>query len=402
MISIVTLQPIGQRLCVRNASWTVWSLLLLLTVWAPLTYGQTESSSFENGSYAPYILETCCGNDATVVAPTFGARNGSNALKFFWAEDNWDPAVNSRTMRGIECRSDKRAKEDQWFGFSMYVPSQEFPSNKNIILAQLISFSSACPTDKTVVLGLTGTTLKLEGYKGDQTTNVVSTASGTLTTALPRDRWIDVVIHARYSKNGTGLLEGWFDGAPLSNPTFRATNINLSTGCFDANDNLLYGCYPKFGMYCYDKDNYTDHETRTVYYDDVKWLDGNPANAYEVVKPAGSVPNCGTKLPWTNSPFAPEAGAFVAETDVTPNANRIDGIVGLANGNASGYAGVACAVLFSPDGTIKARNGSAYTALEVVPYSANASYHLLIEVNVPTRKYNVYVTTPDGIRHAIG
>jgi hypothetical protein len=41
----------------------------------------------------------------------------------------------------------------------------------------------------------------------------------------------------------------------------------------------------KFGMYNFDDANYTAGETRTIYYDNVSQLVGNPPNAWAVVNP---------------------------------------------------------------------------------------------------------------------
>lgn len=263
-------------------------LAILTTAWAQTTTA-TETATFENSTYAPFVPEVCCGNSATVVSPSslttssFPARAGSKAAVVTWSQQIWDDNGNSSSTRRVEFRSNKRARKDQWYGFSFYLPST-FPTDKNMILAQLIAYSNDCPTDKSVVLSLRGTSLTLDGYKGSGSNETLS-VSTPLTSTVARGRWVDVIIHARYSNQSKGLLEVWFDGAGRVNPTGRTTGINLSTGCFDPDDSLRYGCYPKFGLYCYDTARYTAGEIRTAYFDEVRWLDGNPVNAYDLVRP---------------------------------------------------------------------------------------------------------------------
>jgi hypothetical protein len=38
-------------------------------------------------------------------------------------------------------------------------------------------------------------------------------------------------------------------------------------------------------MYCADAANYTPNETRKIWFDNVSQLDGNPANAFDLVNP---------------------------------------------------------------------------------------------------------------------
>jgi len=105
-----------------------------------------------------------------------------------------------------------------------------------------------------------------------------------LSEKLPRDVWLRVVLHAKTSNKGTGLFEGWLlgpDGNELG--SFSELNINLGTGCFDSSGEMTYGVYPKVGLYAHDSGSYDNNEVRTLYFDDVRVLRGNPACAFESV-----------------------------------------------------------------------------------------------------------------------
>lgn len=105
---------------------------------------------------------------------------------------------------------------------------------------------------------------------------------------------------------------------------------------------------------------------------------------------------CGSPVVWQNTAFAAQTGTFTAEFDARPAGNNMDGVVGLSGAAASAYTGLAAIVQFALDGTIKVRNGSAYSAATALPYSANTTYRIRMEVNVPARTYTVRVTPQGG------
>lgn len=106
---------------------------------------------------------------------------------------------------------------------------------------------------------------------------------------IRRDAWKPVIIHFVASRQNAGLIEVWYAGAGKSAPTYRATNINFASGVWsgDSLDSSIGGnmIKLKFGMYCYDQDDYTTGETRVVYFDNVSMLKNNPTNAWEAVNP---------------------------------------------------------------------------------------------------------------------
>lgn len=97
---------------------------------------------------------------------------------------------------------------------------------------------------------------------------------------------------------------------------------------------------------------------------------------------------------WQNTPFASQTGAFITGFDATPNAAKIDGVIGLSSGAAAGYSDLAAIVRFNPNGFIDARNGSIYDATTKIAYSAGATYHFRLETNLLSHIFNAFVTPP--------
>lgn len=98
---------------------------------------------------------------------------------------------------------------------------------------------------------------------------------------------------------------------------------------------------------------------------------------------------------WASTPFGtPQTGTFTAEMDATPLAGTIDGGIGLSNGPQSAFTGLACIGRFNNSGTIDARNGGSYTAVNSIPYTANQTYHFRFVVSLSSHTYSLYVTPP--------
>ncbi len=86
---------------------------------------------------------------------------------------------------------------------------------------------------------------------------------------------------------------------------------------------------------------------------------------------------------------------FTLNFNAVPSQNQADVVIGLSQGQAASYSDLAVAIRFNPLGQIDARNGSSYSALNAVSYSAGVSYNFRINVNVPAHTYTVSVT-PQG------
>ena len=269
-------------------------------------HAQVIANDFESGTLSPFRLEGCCED---IINPPFGTRDGSRAIRFRWEQQHYN---GTRSTRGVEAAHRDRIRKEGWYGFSVYLPSNEFPSNKNSIIGQLVAWHPNCETEKTIVFALRNNQLNVDGYWGFGF-DLRGQETGTLTQNMPRDRWVDIVIQARVSRNNQGLMRVWFDGAPESQPSFEATNINLGTGCWQG-DELQFGLYPKFGQYNYDSRNYTPGEVRVSYYDSIKFTQTPQANGFSLVNPGGatgSTPNPSAETPETpgtptENPEAPD------------------------------------------------------------------------------------------------
>ena len=87
---------------------------------------------------------------------------------------------------------------------------------------------------------------------------------------IPKNRWVDWVVHIKYAHNNTGILEVWMDGKKVIN------RQNMPNAYNDQK-------YPyfKFGVY---KWNWGNSSTkRVIYYDEVRV--GNKNSSYDEVKP---------------------------------------------------------------------------------------------------------------------
>ena len=106
---------------------------------------------------------------------------------------------------------------------------------------------------------------------------------------------------------------------------------------------------------------------------------------------------------WPGEAFSAQSGRFTATLDATPLGATVAAAVGLSKGTAQAWTGMAAIVLFDDvSGHIKARDGSAYTAVTAIPYQAHATYRVRFVVDVPARRYSAYVTPPGGAEITIG
>jgi hypothetical protein len=95
--------------------------------------------------------------------------------------------------------------------------------------------------------------------------------------------------------------------------------------------------------------------------------------------------------PWWNQAFAVQTGRFHVDIDVTPSGGAIDAVMGLAEGQATSFTGLAAAVRFNPAGMIDVRTGAAYRADAALAYSAGRTYRVRFDVDLSARTYTVWV-----------
>ena len=265
---------------------------LLLSVWSlfnPFNLSaQTARENFEDGSLAPFLVEISAGNVSQIVTPTgFNARAGTKVHRIVWYADNYAGTRASRSVEGAS--GSPRITEDGWYGLSFYAP-ESFPvPGKRMDLAQIICWHSSAPTNGPTIGIHTSPAgeLFIDGRYGFSADMGAITATGVLTPKLKKGVWHDVIIYAKFARNGTGALRAWLDGASLSAPTVDINGINLGNGAWNTDTQMTYGGYIKWGPYCWDSANYTPGEAREIFYDEIAYQVGNPANGFDLIKPAG-------------------------------------------------------------------------------------------------------------------
>ena len=100
---------------------------------------------------------------------------------------------------------------------------------------------------------------------------------------------------------------------------------------------------------------------------------------------------------WTSVGFATQTSSFTYGYDMSATANNIDAVVGIGGVNpVTAYADLACIVRFNTSGKIDARNGSVYSALADLPYSAGNVYSVRIIVDPVAKTYGVTVAVNGG------
>jgi len=112
--------------------------------------------------------------------------------------------------------------------------------------------------------------------------------------------------------------------------------------------------------------------------------------------PVPTPPGCiQSTTAWQNTSFTPQTGTFTYDYDVVPAATGLDNIVGFSSGAATDYTSLGPIVRFNTTNTIDARNGSVYSAVNSVPYTAGTTYHIKLTTNVTNHTYSATVT-PNG------
>ncbi|HEY3495109.1 MAG TPA: hypothetical protein VGK73_10505 [Polyangiaceae bacterium] len=101
---------------------------------------------------------------------------------------------------------------------------------------------------------------------------------------------------------------------------------------------------------------------------------------------------CDTAEPgegFVNLNLPASSAAFTVSFLGFPRAANMDGVMGVSAGPAGAFSDLAAAVRFGPSGTIDARNGSTYAALDPSPYAANTLYPFTLIADVTGHTYTV-------------
>ncbi len=97
-------------------------------------------------------------------------------------------------------------------------------------------------------------------------------------------------------------------------------------------------------------------------------------------------------------PEGPQTSTFTVEYDATPLVEGTWGCTTFQNAEITNFDDMACGILFYDSGIFYAayNGGSKWSASSPnVSWTVGKTYHFIVEINIPTRKYNVYVI-PEG------
>jgi hypothetical protein len=271
--------------------------MALASVWADVPYiycDEFYSSSFEYDVIGEGVTEPYW--ECTYKEPAYIETvelEGNKAAECWWSAEGYD---GSRLDRGMEAcsgnsKSELRFTEDGWYGLRIRVPSDGFATNKNCIVLQMFAHGRGGSWAGTLIMN--DNRLSIE-HRAWLTTNVEIYE---LDADIERDTWIPIIIHFKPSLDEeTGKIQVWYDGAAKNDPSYDYTGKFAFDGIDEDgdgtyedsgwvdDDTMKSGIGLKWGMYCADTD-YDENEERTLYYDDVTQLKGNPVGAWDLVNP---------------------------------------------------------------------------------------------------------------------
>ncbi len=209
------------------------------------------------------------------------SMNGEAVVKSFWAQVSHN---DTRATRGAEAQPvDFQLHGDGWFAFRFFLPS-DFPADKELAIGQIFS-RGGCKSWSALVI-IRNNNLVISRRSSNGCTPEVDQI---IASNLKRNEWNKIIIRFKPSNSRSGELKVWLNNENESNPNLDAKRINFGAGQFvmDSLDPNVPNNWInlKFGQYNYDFANYTPGETRTIYFDDVSMLKGNPTDAFNLVKP---------------------------------------------------------------------------------------------------------------------
>lgn len=192
-------------------------------------------------------------------------------------------ADDRRERRGAEVVCNFKTTTEGWYGFKFFLPEGEFPKNVETHIAQI--FQNGDCNSWAGFLSIKDQYLEVR-----RRSNCYPEITPEKVTDISWNTWIPVIIHFKVSMMNTGMFQVWVGNNPdKNNPTYNATNINFGFGEWKDGETLddvvseqnavadYIGC--KFGMYCFTGGD------RTIRFDDLKVLEGNPSGAFDLVNP---------------------------------------------------------------------------------------------------------------------
>lgn len=94
---------------------------------------------------------------------------------------------------------------------------------------------------------------------------------------------------------------------------------------------------------------------------------------------------------WQSAEFPSKIDEFDLFFEVVANDDGLDGVIGMANGEATGYTDLGPILRLNVDGSIDARDGGVYRADTVFPYAAGDSIRVHLAIDVREKTYTARV-----------
>ena len=247
-----------------------FAIVALGTLFAAPAFGASffdkdnhKETNFNDGKTAPFVQRT-------TKDPSY-ARVVSKRLKCKWFESGWN---GSRNTKGAEIWSQIETHNAYFVGFKFRVPKADanvsFPDDKNTIVHQNMQRKDANGGSTWhAVFEILNNKLVLTRRTGNNDRHTEHTIINSLT----RDRDYEIQTRIQPDPDGSdGRIEIWVDGTRVVNVTDR-----VGFGIYDRTI--------KFGIYAYDDSNFSNNETRTLYYDNISVVVTNKNSGLNTVDP---------------------------------------------------------------------------------------------------------------------
>ncbi|MBE7639957.1 hypothetical protein GUB10_06400 [Salegentibacter sp. BLCTC] len=256
-----------------------------LSFFPPLPIDQISSNLILEESFENIALETNpqAGNFYLEYAKNHSfqlekdiVRKGATAGRFEIRKN--DPQIWGG-HRSEMSQAQSTTKKEGWYGFSQFFPTSYTTDATGEIIAQWhVQADEGEATNRSPSNALIASEGKLKWMLRWDTDRIMENghSDGLIYIDLgtiPKDKWVDWVVHIKYSHTNTGVLEVWKDGKKVIDRQNMPNTYNDEK-------------YPyfKFGIY---KWEWTPTSSqKVIYYDEVRI--GNENSSYDEVKPGAN------------------------------------------------------------------------------------------------------------------
>jgi len=196
------------------------------------------------------------------------ASKRNHVMKFLW-QKNKGKKFDDNTQKKAHLYGDfgKNNRQEEVWSFNIYFPSVGMTADKNSeIIIQWHAHPDQYEAARNPPLALDNRNdrLTLTWLYDQRTITPPNFKNWHHSTAdlgeTPKDQWVNFVFHIKWDPDGTGILRAW------RNKQLKVSQQNIAIGF---NDKV--GPYLGFGIYKFE--NNSQHNQRTILFDDIKqWL----------------------------------------------------------------------------------------------------------------------------------